>query len=126
MPIVAVNVHGAFPYSFEEAIKLLGAHRDDCELEHGIDDGARFEHELELRNPGAAAVIKEHPVPVDGVYHEVDLKHMCAALRDAIPKIISKAWTPAASTNVVEAQLDDIIATMELMVAASGADDAAQ
>ena len=125
---MAVNVQGAFPYSFEEANKLLGAYNENCEREHGKHDrdGAHFEHELGLRNPGAPAVIKMQPIPIGGVYHEVDLGHMCAALRDAIPKIISKTWTPAASTNVVDAQLEDIITTMEVMVAAGGADEATQ
>ena len=60
IPIVAVNVQGAIPYSFEEASKLLGAPGSSDGNE---SEGARFERELESRNPGACAVIKEQPIP---------------------------------------------------------------
>jgi hypothetical protein len=46
------------------------------------------------------------------VRQDVDIKQMGLALREHVPLIISKNYQPAASSNVIEAQYEDIVATM--------------
>ena len=44
---------------------------------------------------------------------------MGLALREHVPLIISKNYQPAASLNVIEAQYEDIVATMTQVVESS-------
>eukprot|EP01043_Picozoa_sp_COSAG02_P114056 COSAG02_NODE_50336_length_321_cov_0.698198_1_plen_88_part_10 len=75
VPIVAVDVMGAFPYNFAEAQHLLD----------------NLETELEVQNPGACEVIRAAGVNVS---------IMANILRENVPNIISKRWEPGASEAV--------------------------
>ena len=95
VPIVAVRVAGAFPYDFADAQHFL---------EH-------FESELESRNPGASEVVRQAGI---------DVAKMGKLLRERVPYIISRTYEPHASTNVLDAQLEDIISAMECSVSVEG------
>ena len=77
-------------YDFEDASKFL-------------DD---FEKKLERRNPGAGSIIEQH---LDGT----TIAEIGAALRERIPKIVAKTYDPAASAGVIDAQVQDIVTSME-------------
>ena len=62
---------------------------------------ADFEAQLERRNPGAGAIVQR--------YVSCSLQELGITLRDSIPLIVAKSYEPGASTNVLEAQLEDII-----------------
>ena len=88
VPIVAVRVAGNHPYEFDVAQRFL-------------DD---FEVELDRKNPGASAVLTREDInPAD----------LGRELRKKIPMIIARDFAPAASANVLEAQLEDIVVAME-------------
>ena len=70
---------------------------------------ADFENQLELRNPGAGATIRQE-------YPGVSLKELGECLGSTIPNVIAKAYTPAGSSNVINAQLMDIEQAMRRAV----------
>jgi hypothetical protein len=111
VPIVTVAVKGAFVYSFEDALEMLGTADDDS-------SNYSFADELNKRNAGAATVIQEQRIPVCGKLEHVDIGEMGKALREHVPQIISKDYSPAASFRSIEAQLEDIVETMAAVVQA--------
>ena len=88
VPIVSVLVANQFRYSFGAAQTFI--------------DG--FEEELARHNPGASEVL---------LTHGVEPAAMGQMLREHIPNIIAKTFEPSASTNVLSAQITDIIDAME-------------
>ena len=92
---MAVRVAGAFPYDFADAQSFLD----------------NFEAELETRNPGASAVVRQAGI---------DVAEMGQLLRERVPFIISRTYEPYASANVLDAQLEDIISAMESSVSDEG------
>ena len=111
VPIVTVAVKGAFVYSFEDAWEMLGT-------ADGDSSNYSFADELNKRNAGAAMVIREQRIPVRGKLEDVDIGEMGKALREHVPQIISKDYSPAASFRTIEAQLEDIVETMAEVVQA--------
>ena len=88
VPIVTVNVEKPIPshrFDFDDSQKFF----------------ADFEQQLEIRNRGAAATIREE-------FPDVTLEQIGQVLGDIIPKVIAKPYDPAGSTNVIDAQLRDI------------------
>ena len=77
-----------------------------------------FADELDKRNPGAAMVIREQRIPVHGKFEVVNIAEMGKVLREHVPHIISKDYSPAASFRTIEAQLEDIVETMAEVVQA--------
>ena len=76
VPIVAVAVEGSFPYSFDEATALL----DDT-------DESSFAERLASRHPGAVDIIRKHPIPVRGVFRDVDIEELGRALKTHLPNL---------------------------------------
>jgi hypothetical protein len=76
VPIVAVAVEGSFPYSFDEATALL----DDI-------DESSFAERLASRHPGAVDIIRKHPIPVRGVFHDVDIEELGRSLKNHLPNL---------------------------------------
>ena len=60
---------------------------------------------------GASAVVREAGI---------DVAEMGQLLRERVPFIISRTYEPYASTNVLDAQLEDIISAMESSVSDEG------
>ena len=96
-------------YSFEDAWEMLGT---------ADTSSYSFADELDKRNPGAAMVIREQRIPVHGKLEDVNIAEMGKVLREHVPHIISKDYSPAASFRTIEAQLEDIVETMAEMVQA--------
>ena len=67
-----------------------------------------LEVELESVNPGAATRMVEFGVSI------ADLQK---TLLGAIPMLVSKRYEPSASTNVLDAQMEDIVVAMEATAA---------
>lgn len=88
IPIVTVRVQGAFAYEFADAQAFL----------------QNFQVELEQRNPGAGKLIEANGF---------NLAEVGAQLLAVVPNVISKDYTPAASGNVINAQIQDIVLAME-------------
>jgi hypothetical protein len=104
VPIVAVNVQGSFPYSFSDAVELLdGTDEED----------STFADRLSRRSPGTVDLIRKQQVPVRGVFRDVDIEELGRVLHAHLPNILSNEFQPSASANVIDAQLEDIIETME-------------
>ena len=99
IPIVAVNVSGAFPYDYQLAAEVLNTLASPtgklCEL-----------------NPGAHAVMTGKDGGVE------DLMDMQKTLCELIPSLISKSFNPSATARQLNAQVDDIVESM-LMVSKS-------
>eukprot|EP01046_Picozoa_sp_COSAG06_P012302 COSAG06_NODE_719_length_12828_cov_24.153036_3_plen_481_part_00 len=91
VPIVTVQVQGPACYSFADAQVFLD----------------NFEAELERRNPGAGRLVLNH------VQEGHDLSHVGQLLSAVIPFVISKTFTPAASMNVLRAEIADLIIAMD-------------
>ncbi len=91
VPIVTVQVQGPNSYSFSDAQVFLD----------------NFPAELERRNPGAGRLVLNH------VQEGHDLAHIGQLLRAVIPYVISKTFTPAASMNVLRAEMADLIIAMD-------------
>ena len=102
MPIVAINVQGSFPYSFSGAAELLDS-----------TDGSTFADRLSRRSPGTVDLIRKQQVPVRGVFRDVDIEELGRVLHAHLPNILSNQFQPSASANVIDAQLEDIVGTME-------------
>lgn len=84
VPIIGVCIRGANMYDFGDAYNFL----------------THLDTQLEERNPGASALLKEHGVDmVDAAYK----------LSNRVPKVISVEFNTHASRNVLDASLDDII-----------------
>lgn len=90
VPIVALRVAGRYPYDFADAQRFLD----------------NFENALEERNPGAGAVVLQH-------LDDVTLADVGNALKDTVPNIIAKGYDPAASSGIINAQIQDLITAME-------------
>ena len=88
VPIVTVRVQGTFAYEFADAQAFL----------------QNFQAELERRNPGAGKLIEANGF---------NLAEVGAQLLAVVPNVISKEYTPAASGNVINAQIQDIVLAME-------------
>ena len=87
VPIVALNVQNANPYSYSDAIDYL----------------MKFDEELDIANPGAAQMLIDLGVdPVDVAWR----------LSDCIPNIISTDFNPNASEKVLQASLEDLADAM--------------
>ena len=87
VPIVALNVQNANPYSYSDAIDYL----------------MKFDEELDIANPGAAQMLIDLGVdPVDVAWR----------LSDCIPNIISTDFNPNASEKVIQASLEDLVESM--------------
>lgn len=91
VPIVTVQVQGPACYSFSDAQVFLD----------------NFPAELERRNPGAGRMVLNH------VATGHDLNHVGSLLKAVIPFVISKTFTPAASMNVLRAEMADLIIAMD-------------
>eukprot|EP01043_Picozoa_sp_COSAG02_P008963 COSAG02_NODE_297_length_25355_cov_78.632998_14_plen_721_part_00 len=91
VPIVTVRVQGTFAYEFADAQAFL----------------QNFQAELEQRNPGAGKLIEANGF---------SLAEVGAQLLAVVPNVISKDYTPAASGNVINAQIQDIVLAMEEVV----------
>lgn len=76
VPIVAVAVEGSFPYSFDEATALLD----------GTDESS-FAERLASRHPAAVDIIRKHPIPVRGVFIDVDIEELGQALKNHLPNL---------------------------------------
>jgi hypothetical protein len=111
VPIVTVSVKGAFVYSYQDALEMLGTAIDPSQYS--------FADELNKRNPGAAMLIREQRIPVHGRLEDVDIAEMGRSLREHVPLIISKDFSPGASFRTIEAQLEDIVETMAEAVQAA-------
>lgn len=83
-------MYGTIAYDFEDAQRYL-------------DD---FENQLERRNPGAGATVEQH-------LQDVTIAEIGNILQDTVPKIIAKTYDPAASSGVIDAQIEDIVVAME-------------
>ena len=82
VPIVTVNVAGAFPFDFADARTFF----------------ADFESQLELRNPGAGDTIRQE-------YPGVVLKELGERVWGTVSNVIAKKYEPAADGIVIDAQL---------------------
>ena len=93
IPIVAVNVSGAFPYDYQLAAEVLNTLASPtgklCEL-----------------NPGAHAVMTGKDGGVE------DLMDMQKTLCELIPSLISKSFNPSATARQLNAQVEDIVESM--------------
>lgn len=83
IPIVAVNVQNCFLYDFADSANFL----------------KHLDLKLDLTNPGARADVEKHGF---------DLTKIAYQLSNVIPNIISTAFNPAASRNVLNATVMDI------------------
>jgi hypothetical protein len=100
-----------FIYSYEDAWEMLGT---------AGQAQYSFARELDRSNPCASLLIREQRIPVEGGRLEsVDIVEMGRALREHVPLIISKDYTPVASFRTIEAQLEDIEETMAEVVQAA-------
>ena len=91
VPIVALNIHNAFPYDYGKAIDFL----------------QHFDEEIDIANPGAAKLLIEQGVdPVDVAWR----------LSDALPNIISTDFMPSASSRQIQASLEDLVDQMRQAV----------
>jgi hypothetical protein len=102
VPIVAINVQGSFPYSFSGAAELLDS-----------TDQSTFADRLSRRSPGTVDLIRKQQVPVRGVFRDVDIEELGRVLHAHLPNILSNQFQPSASANVIDAQLEDVVGTME-------------
>ena len=77
VPIVALNIHNAWPYDYGVALDFL----------------TNFDKDIEVANPGAAQLLIEHGVdPVDVAWR----------LSTVLPSIISTDFHPNSSTNSIK------------------------
>ena len=91
VPVVALNVQNAFPYSYPEALELLN----------------HFDEEIEIANPGAAQLLMSFGVdPQDVAYR----------LSEVIPSIISTDFNPNASSAMLGAMMADLKQSIERAV----------
>ena len=102
VPIVAINVRGSFPYSFSDAAELLDSTYEST-----------FADRLSRRSPGTVDLIRKQQVPVRGVFRDVDIEELGRVLDEHLPNILANQFQPSASANVIDAQLEDIVGTME-------------
>jgi hypothetical protein len=87
VPICGLNIQNAFPYDYGVALDFL----------------TYFDKEIEIANPGAAALLLEHGVdPVDVAYR----------LSTVLPSIISTDFNPNGSANAINAAMMDLQAAM--------------
>ena len=87
IPIVAVHIHNSWPYDY-------GVASDFC---------ANFDNEIEIANPGAAALLLEHGVDPEDVAYR---------LSTVLPSIVSVDFRPNESINAIRASLEDLVDSM--------------
>ena len=78
VPIVAINVEGSFAYSHQETAELLDSTKEE----------QSFADRLASINPGAVETIRKQQVPVQGVFHDVNIEELGQALEHHLPNLV--------------------------------------
>jgi hypothetical protein len=78
VPIVAINVEGSFAYSYQETAELLDSTKEE----------QSFADRLASINPGAVETIRKQQVPVQGVFHDVNIEELGQALERHLPNLV--------------------------------------